>query len=507
MQHPPTPSPVLDSPRLSREIRLASSCLFLATLVWSGPGLAQAPDTLWTRTFGGANIDIGHHVDLTADGGHVITGYTRSFGQTSGRNVWLIKTDADGHEEWNATFGGNDDDEGHAVQQTLDGGYIIAGHTKSFGAGGKDVLLIKADAAGEAEWIRTFGGIHDDEGYAVQQTTDGGFIIAGVTSSLGAGSRDAWLIKTDADGHETWSRTHGGLSSDGAWSVQQTADGGFIFTGWTFSSGPGFLGNAWLVKTDPLGHQSWSQVFGGTGVDRGYAVRQTVDGGYILAGYTDSYGAGLYDMLLIKTDPDGDQTWLETFGGTGRDYASSVQQTNDGGFIVTGHTLSFGAGSDDVYLVKTDAQGIEQWSQTYGGSSSDVGYCVRQTPDGGYLIAGHTLSFGTGLHDVWLIRLAGDVTGVDDVAFRFRCRNHPNPFNPSTTIGYALPAPSGVKLTIYTASGREVRTLVDGFMPAGEHSVRWDGRTAAGQAAPSGVYFYRIEAGALEGTGKMVLAR
>ncbi|MCB0259536.1 MAG: hypothetical protein KDE62_07420, partial [Calditrichaeota bacterium] len=341
-------------------LRIILLCLAL-------PLAAQIPDTLWTQTFGGTNIDVGHAVQQTADGGYIIAGYTRSYGTMSGRNAWLVKTDPLGNEVWNNAFGGEDDEEAYAVLQTADGGYVFAGYTKSLGLGGNDVLLIKADSIGNSQWIRTFGGAQDDEGYSLQQTTDGGFIIAGVTSSFGAGGRDVWLIKTDSAGNETWNRTLGGFGSDGAWSVQQTSDGGYILTGWTFSYGPGFLGNAWLVKTDSAGIEQWDQVFGGDDVDRGYSVRETTGGGYILTGYTSSSGAGLYDMLLIRTDAAGNAEWNRAFGGSGRDYGNAVQQTSDGGFIITGYTLSFGAGGDDLWVVKTDSSGNEAWNRTYGG--------------------------------------------------------------------------------------------------------------------------------------------
>ena len=392
------------------------SIILLILFFYSTQLLPQAPDTMWTKTFGGTNIDIGHCVQQTADSGFIITGYTRSYGTISGRNVWLVKTDKNGNHQWNNTFGGNDDEEGYSVQQTADGGYIIAGYTESFGAGLNDVFLVKANASGNHVWTKTFGGAQDDEGYSVIQTIDGGFLIGGVTSSYGAGSRDMWMIKTDPAGNLIWQKTHGGLSSDGAWYVDKTSDGGFILTGWTLSFGPGIIGNAWLVKTDSLGNQQWNKFFGGDDVDRGYAVQQTTDGGYILTGYTDSFGAGLYDMLLIKTDPSGNAVWTKTFGGTGRDYGNSVRQTSDGGFIVLGYTLSFGAGGDDFYLVKTDANGNEEWFKTYGGSASDVGFFLRQTNDGGLIMTGHTLSSGAGVHDVWLIK-TDNIIPVELISF------------------------------------------------------------------------------------------
>lgn len=476
-------------------------------LVLAGELDAQAPVTLWTRTFGGTNIDVGYSVRQTADSGYIIAGYTRSYGSMSGRNVWLVKTDPSGNQEWNNTFGGNNDDEAYSVRQTTDGGYIMAGYTKSSGAGGTDVLLIKTDTAGNAVWNRTFGGAQDDEAYCVQQTTDGGYIVAGATSSFGsAGSRDVWLVKTDSSGVETWRRSLGGFGSDGARFVQQTSDGGYVITGWTYSYGPGSVGNAWLVRTDVSGNALWNRAFGGTDVDRGYCVRQTTDGGYILTGYTSSSGAGLDDMQLIKTDSAGNAEWTKTFGGTGRDYGYEVEQTTDGGYIIAGSTLSFGSGGDDVWLVRTDMNGDQIWSATYGGSSSDVAYSVNQTFDGGYIVTGHTLSYGAGVHDVWLIRIAPDVTAVDEAhAGVTECRlfqNYPNPFNPRTTIRYNLPGSTRVLLRVFNVAGQEIATLVNGEQTAGDKSIEWNPGDLA-----SGVYFYRLDAGGFKSVKRMLLVK
>lgn len=490
---------------------ISNRTLFLTMALLLLPGLmrAQEPDTLWSRTFGGSNIDIGHSVRQTSDGGFIVTGYTRSYGSTGGRNVWLLKTDSDGVEEWNNAFGGDDDDEGHSVRQTTDGGYVTAGLTSSFGAGGKDVLLVKCDSLGEEEWSVTFGGTYDDEAYSVLQTPDEGYLLAGATSSFGSGSRDVWLIRTDSSGNEIWNRTHGGYGSDGAWSARRTSDGGFIVTGWTFSHGPGYLGNAWLLKTDSSGQEEWSTFYGGDDADRGYDVRQTFDGGYVIAGYTGSIGSGLYDMLLIKTDSLGNQEWMKAFGGTGRDYGNSVVQTEDGGYTVAGHTLSFGAGSEDLWLVRTDGEGSQEWYSAYGGSSSDVAYSIQKTTDSGYIATGHTLSFGAGLHDVWLLRFATDQTGVEhnpavpsglDLG---ECR--PNPFFSSTALSYEVPFAGRVRMAIYSIRGRVVRTLVDRPMEAGSHSIVWDGKNDAGERAAGGVYFCRLEAAGRTVSRKLLL--
>ncbi|MCK4345550.1 MAG: carboxypeptidase regulatory-like domain-containing protein, partial [Bacteroidales bacterium] len=302
-------------------------------------------------------------------------------------------------------FGGSKWDYGISVQQTNDGGYIITGSTQNFGAGGGDVYLIKTDEYGDTLWTKTFGGSNHDHGMSVQQTNDGGYIITGYTESFGEGDYDTYLIKTDLHGDTLWTKTFGDILSDLGLCVQQTNDGGYIITGYTKNFGAGWRRDVYLIKTNEYGDTLWTKTFGGNSVDASHHVQQTYDGGYIISGSTQSFGAGLTDVYLIKTDEYGDTLWTKTFGGSHHDEGLSVQQTNDGGYIISGSTISFGEGYRDVYLIKTDKYGDTLWTKTFGGSSTgEIGHEVQQTNDGGYIITGFIESYDPANYDVYLIK-------------------------------------------------------------------------------------------------------
>jgi len=365
----------------------------------------------WEKWFGGIGWDEGRSVQQTVDGGYILTGITQSFGSGLS-NCYLIKTNKNGNKQWEKTFGGIGSDLGYSVLQTTDGGYIVAGTTDSFGVGHKDAWLIKIDSNGKIQWDKTFGGEEwDEQGFSVNQTADGGFIIAGYTSSFGAGYGDCYLIKTDINGNLQWEKTFGGIHWDYAYSVYQTTDGGYILAGDSITDNilPSTLDNkgtkmVWLIKTDSNGNKQWDKKFGEGLEQGGRSVKQTVDGGYIVCGFLQT-GTSENSVWLIKTDSEGNKQWDKKYGGEDWDEGQSVQQTTDGGYIITGSTQSFGAGKCDVWVIKTDSNGNIQWDKTFGGGSYDAGYSVRQTSDGGYIVTGNTRSFGSGYWDVFLIKM------------------------------------------------------------------------------------------------------
>jgi hypothetical protein len=310
--------------------------------------------------------------------------------------------------EWYRTYGSSQTDWGWAVQQTFDGGYIIAGETTSYGAGSYDAWLVKVDENGREEWNRTFGGQMRDGARSVQQTAEGGYILAGYADSYGFPGHDAWLIKTDENGNEQWNQTVGGRYSDAGYNVKQTNDGGYIVTGYTYSYGSG-SNDLWIIKTDNDGVVQWTSTVGGYDSDYGHAIQELEDGGFVTTGVTSSFGSGNQDVLLVKTDHQGNVLWQKTYGGSENDWSGSIQLTIDGGFVVVGDTHSYGSGGYDLWLIKTNKNGSKEWDCIVGKQNSDeTGYAGLQTYSGSFIAAGISASTSNGLGDVWLVKINGD---------------------------------------------------------------------------------------------------
>jgi len=504
---------------LTRKIEVYSSfrkhpLLGIVACLWAVSVCAQSPDTLWTRTYGGTNADAGRSAKHTSDGGFIIAGNTASFGAGLA-DVYLVKTDSNGDTLWSRTFGGTSWDIGTSVQQTLDGGYIIAGQTFSFGAGLWDVFLVRTDPDGNALWVNTYGGPDWDYGYSVQQTADSGYIICGETWSFGSGNADIYLTKTDGNGNALWTEAYGDTHRDIGNSVQQTKDGGYIISGETISYGAG-RGDLFLLKTNADGDTTWMRTYGDTLHEKGQSVQQTPDGGYIAVGETWSFSAGRSDIYIIRADSLGNLIWHKSYGDTHYDYASSIKPTRDGGYIIGGTTWSFGAGLYDVYLLKIDANGDTAWTMTCGGPGNDACFEADTILGGGYIAGGWTDSYGAGVNDVYLVRTEPEV-GVEEnrIADPKPAGNisnldvFPNPFSGRTNITYYIRENAqSAELNIYDVTGRLVKSflLPNSNIPLSA-SVVWDGRDDKERRMASGIYFVRLQVGNSRTTRKIALVK
>jgi hypothetical protein len=470
--------------------------------------LAQPhPNILWTHTYGGTSDDKCWWVQQTKDGGYILTGWTWSFGAGES-DIYLVRTDNLGHPLWTRTVGGNFRDESYFVQETADQGFVVAGFTRSFGSGSGDAYIIKTNSSGHLQWTRTFGGNDEDGARCVRQTTDGGYIAAGEVASWGAGDWDVYLVKMDAQGNLQWQRAFGGRYHDYAIAVQQTTDGGYVVAGITNSFGAGGA-DFYVIKTNNQGIPQWSRTYGGSSDEMANAVQQTNDGGFMIAGWTYSFGAGDADVYLVKTNSQGVVQWTRTYGGTGFDGAGSARQMGDGRYILAGY-MSTDVGDSNFMLMKVDSNGNLLWKRNYGGRNDEIWGCVCPTYDGGFVVGGWTFSYGLGYDDYFLVK-----TGPDHLS-ELECEsvgigipnqytlypNYPNPFNSTTQITYSIPTMSQVSLIVFNPLGQEVTTLTEGMQSAGIHAVSFDGLRLA-----SGAYFYRLQAGEFVQTGKMVLMK
>ncbi len=436
---------------------------------------AFAQEIEWQNTIGGSGTDALSCIKSTTDGGFIIGGYSYSdssgdksennHGNSGTSDYWIVKVDSIGNIQWENTIGGNDDDVLYLVQQTMDGGYILGGSSKSNITGDKtencigqlDYWIVKVDAVGNIQWENTIGGTIVDDLRAIQQTLDGGYILGGMSNSNISGDKtentngdyDFWIVKTDALGNIQWQNSIGGDTTDVISCVQQTLDGGYIIGGCSNSNVSGDktencngLYDYWIVKTDALGNIQWQNTISGNGDDRITSIQQTTDGGYMLGGFSDSNISGDktenshagYDFWIVKTDSTGNIQWQNTLGGTGWDYPNNFQQTNDGGYVLFGCSSSNISGDktenswpydSDYWIIKIDSTGGIEWQNTIGGDNHDPARDIQLTVDGGFIIGGHsgsniskdkTENCGGG-GDYWIVKLTDKYNSVTGKCF------------------------------------------------------------------------------------------
>lgn len=357
----------------------------------------------WTLALGGAGDEQLYALDKTTDGGLVLAGASTSF--TAGStNAWIIKQDAWGNVVWQETISLNDHTIAAAIAAANDG-YLAAGYSYSASFMDWDAWVVKFNSDGSLVWQYRFSGPGLDNPTAIQETSDGGAIVAGWTSSFSAGDTDLWLLKLNGDGAVAWENTVGDAADDYANAVRQTNDGGYIVAGYTYSFGSS-AADAWALKFDSSGAVVWQKSYGGAGFDFANDVEQTTDGGYILIGAIfpslesqDSAG------WIVKLDSDGTIIWQKAVGDSSSDGLQAVQETASGRYLTAGWTASFGAGGTDLWLLELNASGDIVWQKTYGQAADDNGQALTLADDGGLLAAGATRSVGAGGSDFWLLKL------------------------------------------------------------------------------------------------------
>lgn len=360
--------------------------------------------TMFIKTFGGSDMDIAYGGVALDNGGAMIVGESKSFGSGKRNEMVLTKIDKKGKTIFKAVFGGKQKDGGKAVVKTTDGNFLAVGYSESFTKyGDRDMYIVKFSPKGKKIWSKTFGGERDDEAYDVVATGNGGALVVGYTESFGHGSKDAYVLFVDKNGKKIWSKFLGGEDDDEAKSVALTK-GGFYVAGYTESFGHGGK-DFFLLKYSGKGKLQFVKAYGGDDDDIINSVTATKDGGCVIAGSTSSFESKHGDIDIIRYSAKGKMQWHKIYGFKSKEWANSVIQMANGGFLVAGTTKSFGFGDFDFYLLQLNDKGSSQWANVYGGGDKDIAHKVIALKDGGYLIVGHTESYGSGDEDFMELKL------------------------------------------------------------------------------------------------------
>ncbi|MDI6807944.1 MAG: M6 family metalloprotease domain-containing protein [Candidatus Eisenbacteria bacterium] len=385
----------------------------------------------FVKALGGSDDDLGFSIIQASNGGLVVTGETKSYG-AGGNDLLLMKLDSSGNHLWTSVLGGSSEDYGSSVTQTSDGGFAVTGGTNSLGSGDYDVLIAKFDSAGTHLWTQTLGDMYEDYGSCIIETSDSCLVVTGTTGGYGASSNDLLLVKLDSLGNILWTRVLGGNTEDYGFSVVETSDKGFVVTGKTNSFGAGGS-DILLTKFDSAGNHLWTKVFGGSYDEYGSSLVKASDEGFVVTGRTNSYGDGDYDLLVASFDSTGSHSWTRTVGGVYEDYGSSVVVAS-GGLVMAGGTYSYGVGYRDLLLTKFDLDGNHVWTRALGGTSEDFGSSLAAMTDDGFAVAGGTGSYGTGGSNVLLPKFDGQGTSCSGVTLISPSITSPTPTTSSPPV-------------------------------------------------------------------------
>jgi len=346
--------------------------------------IAYAQNT-WAASYFLTNADAGTGlIRQTTDGGFVVAGAITVSG--SSVDAWILKLDSSGIIQWQKTYGGINQDNAFSIEQTNDGGYIVLGQTLSFGAGTNDLWILKLDQAGDVQWQQTMGGAQSDYGLSVKQTPDDGYIILAGTDSFSSGYPDFWVIRLDVSGTVVWQKLYGTGLYESAYAINLTSDGGFIVSATTET--PGRYFDFVILKLDSNGGIQWQKIYGGGNSDEvpSLGIQETSDGGFIFAGTTTPVEEESSDIVVLKLNSNGQIQWQNSYPAPDSEWVASIAQTSEGGYIVGGQTGSVGTGA--YWLLKLDSLGNISWQKAYQGDHFQRLVSVEQTNDGGFIVSG-----------------------------------------------------------------------------------------------------------------------
>ncbi len=482
--------------------------LYYLLLLFCSYSFAQTPSLQWQKSLGGTGTDEARSVYQTSDGGSIIAGNSNStngdvVGNHGSYDYWLVKMDAAGVVQWKKAYGGTASDKGYAVIQLSTGGYVVVGNAASNDGdvtgnhGSSDYWIVRLNASGTILWQKSLGGTSTDIARGVIQTLDGKLMVIGYSRSsngdvTGAhGGYDFWLTKLDTSGNLLWQKTYGGTKDELAYTVKQAADSSLLIVGYTLSNDGDISGlnhsaknDIWVVKTDKTGTVLWQKTLGGTSNDYSNSFIQTSDKGYLIIGYTESFNGDVYgnygqdDLWVIKLDSAGTIQWQQTYGGTDNDRANYAAETNDGGFVVSGHSesndidLNQNYGNKDFWMLKLNAVGGLEWKKSVGGNLEDNSYSVAQSSDGGILAVGisasttNDVTLNNGGDDFWIVKLSNlsvSAPKKSDVWFSGTTRN----------IKWKSNGSSALKIE-YSINGGTLYSTVVASTPAGTSQYAWN---------------------------------
>ncbi len=460
--------------------------------------IAQSPEIIWSRTYGGSLYDVAEDIYPTSDGGFIVAGNSKSsdgdvsghIGSSGSTDYWIVKLDSNGDIIWEKNYGSDNQDFAHSIQQTSDGGYIVAG--AGYDSNIPDFWIVKLYSNGELEWQVFIGDTYfGEEAYSIQETSDGGYVFVGDSFGSHGNNADYVMVKLNADGQIQWEKSYGGSSTQVSYSVKQTSDNGYIIAGYSPADNGDVSNNygvsdVWIVKTDELGNLEWEKNYGGsgyegtgTGVVRSVNIITTINGGYAFASSSTSSDGDISgnnngypnvskaDYWIVELDSTGNILWENNFGGYYDDDPKSIAQTSDGGFIVTGFSTSADGDvsghhgndyiSSDCWVIKVDSSGNKLWENSFGGTSDERCWSVKQLADNSYIVAGWTASNdgdivteNHGDTDMWVFKLAPDTMQVND------SETHSVTFYPNPAKDFLYFSETLHKINIFSNEGKVV---------------------------------------------------